>query len=51
MFEEILSPVSVEAELFLCFVKVFYDVFGGEEGLMLAYRSPFSVDKGSLPRV
>jgi hypothetical protein len=46
MLEQILSPASVEVELFLYFVKVSDDVFGGIEGLMLAYRSPFSVGKG-----
>jgi hypothetical protein len=41
--------VSAEVKLFLYFVEVPDDVFGGKEGLMLAYRSPFSVVNGSVP--
>jgi hypothetical protein len=48
LFEQILSPVSAEVKLFLYFVEVHDDVFGGKEGLMLAYRSPFSVVNGSV---
>jgi hypothetical protein len=43
--------VSAGVKLALYFVEVPDDVFGGKEGLMLAYRFPFSVVNGSVCRV